>query len=57
MRGVEKGVMASDVLFCGLRLTYVEFVLSCIAIAANMVTKDDGLLSKVQLAPNHAYVR
>lgn len=49
--------MASDVLFCGLRLTYVEFVLSCIAIAANMVTKDDGLLSKVQLAPNHAYVR
>ena len=45
----EAGVKASDVLFCSLRLTYVELVLGCIAIAADLVTKDDGLLSKVRL--------
>lgn len=42
-------VRSSDVLLCGLKLTYLEFVMSCIAIAADMVTKDEPLLTKVRL--------
>jgi hypothetical protein len=41
------GVCSSDTLFCGIKLTYFEFILSCIAIAADMITKDEPLLAKV----------
>jgi hypothetical protein len=58
MTGAEASVRSSDVLMCGLKLTYLEFGLSCIAIAADLVKKDEPLLTKVwqlpETHPSHA---
>lgn len=37
----------SDILFCGARLSYLEFVLSCLSISQDVVSKEGSQLSKV----------
>lgn len=37
----------ADVLFCGTRLSYLDFVLSCLAISQDVVNKEGSQLSKV----------
>lgn len=45
----DGGVRSSDALFCGMKITFFEFIISCVAIAADMVAKGEPLLSKVLL--------
>lgn len=46
-QAVKSSVSSSDALLCGVKLTYLEFVMSCIALAAEKVTKDESLVAKV----------